>query len=52
MAWSDDPAPGHWPSNVKKISIDQLDRIGIDPGSNTLYWDGQKIVTIVPTGVV
>ncbi|TIQ85258.1 MAG: hypothetical protein E5X38_21245 [Mesorhizobium sp.] len=45
MAWSNAPAPEHWPSNVKKISIDGLDRIGIDPKTNELFWDGQKLVT-------
>ncbi len=31
-------------SNVKTITIGQLDRLGVD-GQNRLYWDGKPLVT-------
>ncbi len=31
-------------ANVKTISLDQLDRLGIDE-ANRLYWDGKPLVT-------
>jgi hypothetical protein len=38
------PPPG-WPKNVRTISMNGLDHLGVDIKTNELYWDGQKIVT-------
>ncbi|RWE12439.1 MAG: hypothetical protein EOS61_14950 [Mesorhizobium sp.] len=43
--YSDSTPPSHWPKNVKRISMDGLDQIGIDPKTGEMYWDGQKLVT-------
>lgn len=45
MGCSNAPAPEYWPYNVRKISIDGLHKIRIDPTTNELFWDGQKLVT-------
>lgn len=37
--------PNHWPREVRHLSIDAMDALGHDPGSNQLYWDGQPLVT-------
>lgn len=42
---SDSTPPKGWPQNVRIISLEGLGRIGIDPKTNELYWDGQRIVT-------
>ena len=42
---SDSTPPHGWPQNVKPISMNGLDHLGVDPKTNELYWDGQKIVT-------
>jgi hypothetical protein len=34
----------NWPNGVRRISIDQLDRLGIDEKRNRLYWDGEEVV--------
>lgn len=36
--------PSHWPDNVRIISVDGFDNMGLDP-DNRLYWDGVPIVT-------
>ena len=33
------------PAGVETISIEGLDRFGIDPKTNQLYWDGRQVVT-------
>ncbi|TIQ99501.1 hypothetical protein [Mesorhizobium sp.] len=42
--FSDSTPPPSWPKNVRTISLDGLDHLGVDPKTNELYWDGQKIV--------
>lgn len=37
--------PDNWPTNVKPISQEGLALLGIDPATNELFWDGQKLVT-------
>jgi hypothetical protein len=33
-----------WPAGVRRISVDELDCIGIDSDGN-LYWQGKRVVT-------
>ena len=30
---------------IQTITMDQLDRLGVDPDNGHLYWDGRKVVT-------
>jgi hypothetical protein len=43
--YSDKTPPTHWPPHLRIISLEGLNTIGIDPKTNELYWDGQRIVT-------
>jgi hypothetical protein len=36
--------PQDWPSGVQPISQEGLGLLGIDPGSNKLYWDGKELL--------
>lgn len=38
-------APPEWPQNVRPVSLEGITLLGIDPKTNDLYWDGQKLVT-------
>jgi hypothetical protein len=42
--------PEHWPVEVKGISLNGLSLIGMNPRTNDLYWDGNKI-EIVKVGL-
>jgi hypothetical protein len=35
----------HWPKGVRPITIDQMDKLGVDPDSGALYWDRKEVVT-------
>lgn len=37
-----DSHPAGWPKNVRKITLDNLDRLGIDH-EDQLHWDGKPI---------
>lgn len=37
--------PIGWPVGVKPISQEGLALLGVDPSTNEIYWDGQKLVT-------
>lgn len=45
LATSDLKAPAHWPDGVLPISLEGLSLLGIDQKANSLYWDGQALVT-------
>lgn len=34
--------PGDWPPEVRRIGVEDLERLGID-ASNRLYWDGKRV---------
>ena len=34
-----------WPEDVKGVTLDQLDRLGIHRKDNRLYWDGKELVS-------
>lgn len=34
----------HWPPNVRSLSIDGADFLGVDD-EGVLYWDGQEVAT-------
>lgn len=36
--------PAHWPKGVDPISIEQLDKLGINARSE-LFWDGHRVFT-------
>lgn len=38
----DPVAPDEWPASVSPIGVEDLGRLGIDPG-NQLFWDGKRI---------
>jgi hypothetical protein len=38
-------APSGWPKNVKPISLEGLSFLGINAGTNELYWNGQQVQT-------
>jgi hypothetical protein len=37
-----DPAPSDWPPGVEPISLDDLQRLGIN-ATNELFWDGKHV---------
>jgi hypothetical protein len=37
-----DPGPRNWPPDVTPISVEELDRLGVN-ARNQLYWDGKRI---------
>lgn len=37
--------PSHWPRDVRLISIDEFDHLGLNPQTMQLYWDGHELVT-------
>tara|TARA_R110000772_G_scaffold83316_2_gene176312 strand:+ start:306 stop:536 length:231 start_codon:yes stop_codon:yes gene_type:complete len=37
--------PPHWPDDVERITLEQLDRLGVHRDSNALHWDGKEVVT-------
>lgn len=39
-----DTASG-WPADVESITFDETERLGIQRGTNALFWDGKEIVT-------
>lgn len=34
-----------WPGDVKRIGLEDLDRLGIRQKDNKLFWDGKELVT-------
>ena len=37
--------PGHWPRNVRRLTVDDMGMQGVDPKTGSLYWDGVPVVT-------
>jgi hypothetical protein len=37
--------PDHWPRHVRRLSVEDLGRQGVDPKTGTMYWDGAPVVT-------
>lgn len=37
-----DPKPARWPPDVTPISVEELDRLGLN-AKNQLFWDGRRI---------
>jgi hypothetical protein len=43
--FSREPAPPHWPRNVRQLSAKGSDQFGIHEETGNLYWDGKLVQT-------
>jgi len=37
--------PDHWPRNIRVLPLNDFGKLGLDPKTNELYWDGKALVT-------
>ena len=45
MSSSDSNHTDIWPKNVREITVDELNRLGIHKHTQKLHWDGKEVVT-------
>ncbi|RWM88600.1 MAG: hypothetical protein EOR84_27280 [Mesorhizobium sp.] len=41
--YTKDAPPAEWPEGIRGISQEGLALLGLNPKTNTLHWDGQKL---------